>query len=112
MKRLFVVGAAVFAFGLVAGTASAQVRPSPVVGYQCETTRFDENGDGLLGKRDIMIFYQRMQDAGCLNAAAEGTCAQFDANSDGTVDTKDVQVRIDHFVTCVNTPGVARIRPR
>ncbi|MCC7019891.1 MAG: hypothetical protein IT332_09060 [Ardenticatenales bacterium] len=112
MKRLIVIGAAVFAFGMVAGTASGQVRPTPVVGYLCETSRFDENGDGLLGKSDIMLFYQRIQTASCWEAAAEGDCTQFDANKDGLVDRKDVQVRIDYFVSCVNPVGVARIRPR
>ncbi|MBK6768096.1 MAG: hypothetical protein IPG72_03510 [Ardenticatenales bacterium] len=112
MKRLIVIGAAVFAFGMVAGTASAQVRPAPVVGYLCETSRFDENGDGLFGKSDVMAFYRRAQASGCWEAAAEGDCTQFDTNQDGTIDLKDVQARIDYFVSCVNPVGVARIRPR
>lgn len=106
MKRLLVIGATVFAFSLVAGTASAQIRPSPIAGYFCQTSQYDENGDGLLDKTDIMTYVGRIQRAGCWQAEATGQCAQYDKNQDGRVDNLDIQERIDYFYSCVRSPGV------
>lgn len=106
MKRLLVVGATVFAFSLVAGTASAQIRPQPIVGYFCVTSQYDENGDGLLDKADLMLYFQRLQRLGCWESSAQGACAQYDTNQDGRVDREDLQSRIDYFYSCVRAPGV------
>ena len=109
MKRLLVVAAAVFAFSLMAGTVSAQIRPQPVnVTYACVSSQYDENGDGLLDKSDLMLFVQRIQRQGCWEAEAAGQCAQYDHNQDGRVDTQDVQYRIDYFLSCVRVPDIVR----
>ncbi|MFN8421963.1 MAG: EF-hand domain-containing protein [Anaerolineae bacterium] len=106
MKRLLVIGATVFAFSMVAGRVSAQIRPSPIVGFFCETSQYDENGDGRLDKADLMAYLQRLQRLGCWETSAEGVCAQYDVNQDGRVDRQDMQVRIDYFYSCVRQPGV------
>lgn len=111
MKRLLVICAVAFAFSLVAGTASAQVRPSPIYGNVCDTAQYDENADGVFGKADIMLYIQRLQRIGCWESSADGVCAQHDLNGDGTVDRSDLQVRIDFFYSCVRQPSVTRPRP-
>lgn len=109
MKRLLVVALAVFALSAMAGTAAAQIKPSPVTFvYACRTAQFDENGDGLLDKSDIMAFVQRIQRSGCWQSEATGQCAQFDKNQDGRVDQLDVQDRIDYFLSCVRVPDIIR----
>ncbi|MEO8083918.1 MAG: dockerin type I domain-containing protein [Ardenticatenales bacterium] len=108
MKRLLVVAMAVFAFSAMAGTVAAQIRPSPVLThfFACHTSQYDENGDGLLDKSDIMAYIQRVQRSGCWQNEATGLCAQYDKNQDGRVDQLDIQERIDFFLGCVRAPEI------
>lgn len=106
MKRLLIVGAALLALGLFAGTASAQIRPQPVVGYFCATAQYDIDGDGLLTKTDIRLWAEKIIADNCLDQEATGICAQYDQNRDGRVDESDLRVRVDYFLDCVRISSV------
>ncbi len=112
-KLLALAGIALI-IGVALGThsASAQVPGRPIADtVACTTSRFDYNGDALLGKSDMMELWRRIQSSGCNEAEAAGGCAQYDTNGDGTVNFDDVQFVYDYFVTCfqpIQVPEVAK----
>lgn len=107
MKRWWVIGATVFAFGAFAGTASAQIGAQPVHGQVCNNALFDQNRDGVLSPLDIVLWANAMRAAGCYEQEAVGECARFDNNGDGRVDGRDVETMTRHWSDCIRFASVS-----
>ena len=112
VKSLLALAGVCLGLGVTAGTASAQIAPIPVDVLVCDTTRFDFNNDGKLGKSDLMLFWNNVQEANCVDspAGSEG-CGQYDLNGDGIVNFADLNYAYDIFVQCVR-PIPTIVQPR
>lgn len=114
MGWLLALGGVSLALGVSAGTASAQIGAVPIDVMVCDSTRFDFNGDGRLGKSDLMLYWNNVQRAGCVDSPAgnEG-CGSFDLDGNGTVEFADLNFAYNIFVSCAQpVPPETFVRPR
>lgn len=113
MRKMMVMAVAVsaLALGFFAATTvshaqvGSDVIPRDVV--VCATERYDLNGDGMLGKSDMYHWMNKIRERGCeLGATAVGNCASLDIDQNGLIETDDVLVMYDHFLTCYQPANV------
>lgn len=107
MKRAAVVALTLFAFGAMAGTASAQIGARPIDIAVCNTALYDQNRDGVLSPLDIVLWANAMRATGCYEAEAVGDCVRFDNNGDGRIDGLDVEVMARHWAECTRAAPIS-----
>ena len=112
MRRFAMFGIALVA-SVVLGASSAlaqeqepivrEIIPVPVDQAFCNQGLevFDLDGNGYVGKSDMVYWFNQAVIRGCeFGAPANGQCAQLDLNGDGQLDFDDANFFAQHYAQC------------